>query len=202
MNGREQTCSIAIMPCDHAGHMVHYTACGHFTVNPSSQSGPYDLENCEDHSPRMSYSLESCPECWTESDSLAAFAEKNVEIEINITKKMPERLDLTQKQLQEFLGKRKLTSPPASMTIKNLPRRHPQKLRQYPRSQTIASAATPPYNMRAATILFRPYIVQKAVQMSVYISTAASTVCQEPAKTAPFILDARVPTRKTSVTPA
>ena len=186
------------MPCD---WVVQYT-CGHFTYDPSSQPSSCDLENCEHHWPRVSYLPESCPECSTESDNLAALGEEIDKMEINITKRMPERLDLTPKQVQDFLRKRKLTSTAASITCKNLPRRHPLNLRPNPRSQTSASAAAPPYNMRAATILFRRYIVQKAVKRSVHIVTAASTACQGPAQTAPLVPDSRVTTRKTSVTPA
>jgi hypothetical protein len=85
--------------------MVHYTTCGHFRIDSSSQPSSCDHENCEDHWPRVSYLPESCPECSTESDSLAALAAENAKMEINITKRMPERLDLTQKQLQGFYEK-------------------------------------------------------------------------------------------------
>ena len=40
---KEQTCSIAIMPCDSVDHMVHYATCGHVMVN----SGSCDLRTAK-----------------------------------------------------------------------------------------------------------------------------------------------------------
>jgi hypothetical protein len=77
------------MPCNSAGHPVHYTACGHCPVNPSSQPSFCDDENCKDNFPRTCSLPEGCPKCSAESDSVLSW-DPLPGLELNIAK--PKRL--------------------------------------------------------------------------------------------------------------
>jgi len=91
---------MTIMPCDSAGHMVHYT-CGHFKVIPSSQPCSCGLENCKDHSSRTcSYLPESCLGC-TDWDSIVS----DCLLDLNIAK--PKRFGPDPEANQRLLTKKK-----------------------------------------------------------------------------------------------